>query len=361
MSNIGRLQTTYQQAYEDPGQRFQSRFEERNWLFTREVALIAEETLRSISISLTLLPMVLKVPESWVLELRNTVNHFTFHLNIQRISSIVSDCENDQSIPIKYLCKASPIMRLEDGTTRTDWYLADQVLKVGNTLLIQKISSINNNSKANCNRLVNLLKKLFKITLSRRLNDLEGKVTGTSEYQHYNLMPGICFESCKLQQVWPQFMSDNTITWDMAHQALANQYGHLTNVNCANQFRKFTQLAPGSPIHQIIRNSYRYLIDWNCCTRITCPLTEGRTQSRRGDWKGISGPPKRVRREPLTLSAVGAAVVIRGIAGTAAGGLTSFVMSNSQQSKINQEIVNLGKRIGELINLIKINGAVNIT
>ena len=140
--------------------------------------------------------MVLTVPVSWVWELRNTVIDFTFHLNIQRISSIVSDCENYQSIPIKYLCKASPIMRLEDGTTRTDWYLADQVLKVGNTPLIQEISSINNNSVANCNRLVNLLKELFKNTLSRRLNDLEGKVTGTFEYQHYNLMPGICFESC---------------------------------------------------------------------------------------------------------------------------------------------------------------------
>ena len=65
MSNIGRLQTTFQQAYEDPGQWFHSQFDERNWLFTREVALIAEETLRSISISLPLPPMVFTVPESW--------------------------------------------------------------------------------------------------------------------------------------------------------------------------------------------------------------------------------------------------------------------------------------------------------
>ena len=63
MSNIGCLQTTYQQAYEDPGQRFHSRFEEQNLLFTREVALIAEETLKQIFISLPLPPMVLKVPE----------------------------------------------------------------------------------------------------------------------------------------------------------------------------------------------------------------------------------------------------------------------------------------------------------
>ena len=105
MSNIGRLQTTYQQAYEDPGQWVHSRFEERNWLFTREVALIAEETVRSISISLPLPPMVLTVPESWVWELRNKVIDLTFNLNIQRISSIVSDCEIDQSIPINICAK----------------------------------------------------------------------------------------------------------------------------------------------------------------------------------------------------------------------------------------------------------------
>ena len=44
MSNIGLLQPTYQQAYKDPGQWFHSRFEEQNWLFTREVSLIEEET-----------------------------------------------------------------------------------------------------------------------------------------------------------------------------------------------------------------------------------------------------------------------------------------------------------------------------
>ena len=77
-------------------------------------------------------------------------------------------------------------------------------------------------------------------------------------------------------------------------------------------------------------------------------MAEGRTPSRKNDWDRIGGPPKRVRWEPLTLSAVGAAIVIGGIAGTAAGRLTSFVMSNSQQSKNNQEIVYLCKQIVEL-------------
>ena len=76
-------------------------------------------------------------------------------------------------------------------------------------------------------------------------------------------------------------------------------------------------------------------------------MAEGQTQSRRGDLDRTGGPPKRVCRKPLTLYAFGAAVVIGVIAGSTAGGLTSFVMSNSQQSKINQEILNFGKRIGE--------------
>ena len=52
-------------------------------------------------------------------------------------------------------------MRLDDGTTHKDWDLADRVLKVGNTLLIQKISAINNNSIANCNRLFKTFKRII--------------------------------------------------------------------------------------------------------------------------------------------------------------------------------------------------------
>ena len=91
MSNIGRLETTYQQAYEDPGQWFQSRFEELYLLFTREIALIAEKTLKQISIILPLPPMVLNVPKAWYWPLRNTIIEFTYHLNIRRTSLVVSD------------------------------------------------------------------------------------------------------------------------------------------------------------------------------------------------------------------------------------------------------------------------------
>ena len=70
----------------------------------------------------------------------------------------------------------------------------------------------------------------------------------------------------------------------------------------------------------------------------------------RTTWNCIGGPPKvrRFRREPLALSAVGAAVLIGATSGAASGALTSFAMSNSQQSKINDEITRLGTLVSQL-------------
>ena len=69
----------------------------------------------------------------------------------------------------------------------------------------------------------------------------------------------------------------------------------------------------------------------------------------RTTWNRIGGPPKaRIRREPLTLSAVGAAVLIGATAGAASGALTSFAMSSTQQANINDEITKLGALVGQL-------------
>ena len=63
---------------------------------------------------------------------------------------------------------------------------------------------------------------------------------------------------------------------------------------------------------------------------------------------------RRFRREQLTLSAVGAAVLIGATFVAASGALTSFAMSNSQQSKINDEITILGTLVGQLNKMDKI-------
>ena len=61
--------------------------------------------------------------------------------------------------------------------------------------------------------------------------------------------------------------------------------------------------------------------------------------------------PPRVRlfrKEPLTLYAVGAAVLISATSGAASGAVTSFAMSTSQQSKINDKITKLRTLVGQL-------------
>ena len=65
------------------------------------------------------------------------------------------------------------------------------------------------------------------------------------------------------------------------------------------------------------------------------------------DWNKIGGPP-RVRREPITFSAIGAAVLIGAASGAVGGGITSFAMSGAQQSKINVEVAKLSTLVGEL-------------
>ena len=116
------------------------------------------------------------------------------------------------------------------------------------------------------------------------------------------------------------------------------------------------------PIHGLIRESHRFLYDWGCCSLSVCPLEELGAQQPaprnrdspvipvRTTWNRIGGPPRvrRFRREPLTLSAVGTAVLIGATSGAASGALTSFAMSTSQQSKIKEEITKLGTLVGQL-------------
>ena len=130
--------------------------------------------------------------------------------------------------------------------------------------------------------------------------------------------------------------------------------GNFNNQNCERNFAKITRFLPDEhspPIHHIVRNSHRYLADWGCCSRATCPLLENviTPKSQQTTWRVLGGPAKRrIRREPLTLTAVTAIVLIGAASGVAGGAITSFAVSNTQQSKINDEIANLGKVVGEL-------------
>ena len=63
----------------------------------------------------------------------------------------------------------------------------------------------------------------------------------------------------------------------------------------------------------------------------------------------LGGPAKRrIRCEPFTLTAVAATALMQAASGIARGAITSFAVSSTQQSKINDEIANLNKLVGEL-------------
>ena len=122
--------------------------------------------------------------------------------------------------------------------------------------------------------------------------------------------------------------------------------------NCERNFAKLTRFLPDEhspPIHYIVRNSHHYFADWGCCLRATCPLFENVFTPKQPTWRVLGGPAKRrIRREPLTLTAVAATVLIEAASGVAGGAITSYAVSSTQQSKINDEIANLGKLVGEL-------------
>ena len=134
------------------------------------------------------------------------------------------------------------------------------------------------------------------------------------------------------------------------HQEQQRFFGNIRKNDCIRELGILTRYVPNemsAPIHRLIRESHRFLYDWGCCSRSECPLEELGAQQPaprnrdspvvpvRTKWNRIGGPPRvrRFRREPLSLSAVGAAVLIGATSGAASGALTSFAMSNSNKQK----------------------------
>ena len=344
ISNVDRLRTEYMLGHSDPGQWFQTRLEHREWLYLKRIFLNDDEEIRKIFISIVLPPLVMKVPEEWDWGLKEIVNDFTFRIKVERFTKYSDECTINTNVQPFYRCSVYPLLRLQNGRTIETWNedrIPFRIFRNLDISAIERISNSPNVTISQCKSVFDKFREFYSNVLKRRLTDVWNSRAGQISHFRENIEAGICFEACKLHQLWPDFMTQHQVAEGLLEQSCQVRLGHLTR-------RLPTDLS--APIHTVVRNSHRVLSEWNCCSRAVCPLEDGVDPRPGTTWNRLGGPPKvsRVRREPLTLSAVGAAVLIGAAGGAAGGAITSFAMSSNQQSKINQEIANLNKLVGDL-------------
>ena len=158
-------------------------------------------------------------------------------------------------------------MRLQNGRLIEGWPVAIQTFQNGDLYQIKQISESSNILKERCKRLIKLIRKFYSSSIILQFDRFPGTLTGTLSSTAHYLPAGICFEACKMQQVWPIFMSQTIL-----------QSRNLKNYNkqhCKGNFTKLKRFLPDEhlpPIHHMVRHSHRYLANWGCCTRLTCPL-----------------------------------------------------------------------------------------
>ena len=117
MPNIITLQTNYLKSNTEAGLWMRERFEFNYWNIGKSIMIYDSENTRVMSIRFLLPQIVLKVPENWNKQLKNIIIDFSFYIEIIRSSTLSDDCSITQSIPDRYMCKATPLVRFANDTT----------------------------------------------------------------------------------------------------------------------------------------------------------------------------------------------------------------------------------------------------
>lgn len=351
ISSINKFKTNYLLGANDPSTWFRDQLILRDRFYEKQIIFSNENDLRTVRVKIPLPPLVVKVPDSWDSQYSGKTIDFTFSLFFENTANFTEECQETTVLSPILKCSTEPLIRLEDDGADISWATLHRLLHVGDTTVLQSISAKQKNTVGECISLVGHLNEIYSEILSLRLNHLYGKIDAGFTYSAHNIIPGICFEACKIQQIFKDFMTNWPILWDSDHQTQAETYGHLSKGVCEREFVKFTRYTTtvdSFPIHHTIRNSYRYLSEFNCCSRTTCPLEYlTRVKFASTGWGRVHGPP-RTRREVLTLGAIAATVLIGAASGAAAGSLTNFAVSSNQQSKINDEVAKLSELVGSL-------------
>ena len=106
---------------------------------------------------------------------------------------------------------ANLVVRLEEGTIHTNWEIPRRIFQLGSFREVEQISLQSYSSSEQCQTVFFRIREFYNNILNYRFNELYGKLTGTFAFTGRFLINGICFESCKLQQAWPDFMETQSI------------------------------------------------------------------------------------------------------------------------------------------------------
>ena len=151
------------------------------------------------------------------------------------------------------------------GRLMEGWPVAIQTFQNSDLNQMKQISESNNNSKERCKRLIEFIREFYTSKLILQFDKFPETLTGTLASTAYYLPKGICFETCKMQQVWPNFLSQTILQ--------CRNVGYFNKQNCERNFAKLTRFLPDEhspPIRHMVRNSHCSLADWGCCSRAAC-------------------------------------------------------------------------------------------
>ena len=101
-------------------------------------------------------------------------------------------------------------MRFSNDTTLIGFNVIHKIFSNISTHEIERISSKLSGPADDCNLLMRLIRDIYLATLSRRLNDVSDDFRNPA-FHTVDLFLGICFEACKLIQVWNDFLKNNYI------------------------------------------------------------------------------------------------------------------------------------------------------
>ena len=106
------------------------------------------------------------------------------------------------------MCKATPLVRFLNDSTLIGFNVIHKIFSNISTHEIERISSKLSGPAEDCNLLMRLIHEIYLATLSRRLNDVSDDFANPASHT-VDLFHGVCFEACKLNQVWNDFFKNN--------------------------------------------------------------------------------------------------------------------------------------------------------